>query len=92
MKNERKIKEKNQLNINQIYGVKKMSLWFNEPAFVIIISISLIIVFLVYNMLIWSKRKKSGATSDKNLNQFYLDLIILAIISSLLIIPMFFLL
>ena len=66
--------------------------WYNEPIIIIIVSISLVAAFLVYSYLNWQKRKKNNVLSEKNLKQFYMDLIVLLITFSLLVIPMFFLL
>jgi len=69
-----------------------MNYWYNEPLIAIIISISLVLVFLAYNFINWQKRKKKNVTSELNLKQFYLDFTVLIITFSLLVVPLFFLL
>lgn len=69
-----------------------MNLWYDEPLIAIIISISLVLVFLLYNFFNWQKRKKKNTTSKLNLKQFYLDLTVLMISFVLLVCPLFILL
>ena len=69
-----------------------MNFWFNEPLVAILISITLVLIFLGYNFISWQKRKKNNLTSESNLKQFYLDLVVLIVTFSLLVIPLFILL
>ena len=64
--------------------------WYNEPIVIIIISTLLIIGFLCYSYLNWRKRKESNSTAEKNLKQFYKDIITLVITYFLLVLPFFF--
>lgn len=70
--------------------MNKMYTWFNEPIIIIIISTSLIIGFLCYSYFNWRKRTKNESNSEKNLKQFYKDIITLVITYILLVLPFFF--
>ena len=70
--------------------MNKMYTWFNEPIIIIIISTSLIIGFLCYSYFNWRKRTENESTSEKNLKQFYKDIITLVITYILLVLPFFF--
>ena len=69
-----------------------MNFWYNDPLIAILISITLVLIFLGYNFINWQKRKKKNLTSESNLKQFYLDFVVLIVTFLLLIIPLLLLL